>query len=187
MNDQEFPIDHYLAGLVRCLDTIKYQDNNYDRHERVKNLKYTYSEAAKFLAQTLQQGTLKMSPKEFEGALRTVTRMVVYGWAKVSPQLMVALTIHYMYAVVLDDSILLEGSNDLHLAMMSFFEDLSQGRQQKHPWWRLMNEHMPQVLEHYESFCAFNILRSTFDCKGPPELSILNLGQLKRLGAPANS
>lgn len=39
------------------------------------------------------------------------------------------------------------------------------GTEQKHPWWRLVNAHFPQVLKHYGPFCALNIYRSTVDCK----------------------
>lgn len=50
MIDQAFPIDYYMNTLVRLLDTIKYQDNNYDRSKRVKNLQYAYFETAKHFA-----------------------------------------------------------------------------------------------------------------------------------------
>lgn len=160
MKDQAFPIDVYMDTLVRFLDKIKYQDNNYERHERVKNLQYAYSEAAKHFAQPLQQDTLKANPERLDASLRTIVGMVVYCWTKVSPKLMAALSIHYTYTLVLDDS-----SNDPNPEMASFFEDLVHGRHQKHPWWRLVNGHFPKVLSHYGSFCAFNLIRSTFDCK----------------------
>lgn len=160
MTDQAFPIDYFMDTVVRVLDIIKYRDNNYDRDERVKNLQYAYTEAAKHFAQPLQQETLKVNPKRLEAALRTIVGMVVYCWTKVSPELMAALSIHYTYTLLLDDS-----SNDPHPEMPSFFEDLIHGRQQKHPWWRLVNGHFPRVLHHYGSFCAFNLIRSTFDCK----------------------
>lgn len=171
MSDQAFPIDYYLETLVRLLDTIEYRDNNYDRSERVKNLQYAYSETAKHFAQPLQQETLKVSPERLQAALSTIVAMVVYCWTKVSREVMAALSIHYTYTLLLDDS-----SDDPHPQMASFFEDLVHGRQQKHPWWRLVNGHLPEVLKHYGSFCAFNIIRSTFDCKWLPEPRVLDPG-----------
>ena len=50
MHGKAFPEGCYLDNIVRLLDTIKYQDNNSDRHERVKNLEYAYTEATKHFA-----------------------------------------------------------------------------------------------------------------------------------------
>ena len=171
MNDRAFPIDCYVDALVRVFDKIQYRDSNYDRSERVKNLHYVYSEVAKHFAQPSQLDTLKINPKRVGVALQVSIMMVVYCWTKVSPEVMIVLAIHYTYAVLLDDSI-----NDPHPEMASFFEDLVHGRQQKHPWLRLVNDHLPKVLDHYGSFCAFNIVRSTFDCEWLPEPRVLNLG-----------
>ena len=183
MNDQAFPIDHYLEAVVQCLDKINYQDNNYNRHERVKSLQYVYSEAAKHFAHLLQQGgTLKASPKKLEATLRTTTLLVVYSWTKVSVEVMAAITIYYSYIVILDDSLLDDSNNGPHPDMVSFFEDLVHGKQQKHPWWRLISDHLPQLLKHYGKFCRFNIIRSTFDCKWFPELRVLNPGQFGGTG-----
>ncbi|KAL2010759.1 hypothetical protein VTN00DRAFT_6566 [Thermoascus crustaceus] len=159
-----FRLDNYMGALVRFLDTIKYHDENYDRHQRVKILQYVYSETAKHFAQPLQQDALKVNPNRLAPIMRTAVQLVVYFWPKVSPQIMVALSIHFVYIVLLNDS-----SNDPHPDMASFCEDLLHGRQQKHPFWRLMNDrrlmngHLSNFLSHYGSFCAFTIMRSTFD------------------------
>lgn len=182
MNDQAFPIDYYLDTLVRLLDTIKYQDKNYSHDERVKKLHYSYSKAAKHFAQPLQQATMKVSPKRLQASLQTIVGMVVYSWTKVPPEVMADLSIHYTYTLVLDDS-----TNDPHSEMASFFEDLVHGRQQKHPWWRLVNDHFPNVLNHYGSFCALNLIRSTLDCKWLLEPRVLDPGQFERLDQRANS
>ncbi|KAF7505019.1 Trichodiene synthase [Endocarpon pusillum] len=158
MTEQAFPTDYYLDTLVRLLDTVKYQDNNYSREERLNNLHYAYLKAAKHFAQPEQQATLKVSPKRLQASLQTIVGMVVYSWTKVSPEVMADLSIHYTYTLVLDDS-----TNDPRPEMASFFEDFVHGRQQKHPWWRLVNDHFPNVLNHYGSFCALNLIRSTFD------------------------
>lgn len=160
MTEQVFPTDYYVNTLVRLLDTIKYDDNNYSRQERVENLRYSYNEAAKHFAQPLQRQVLKVSPKRLEAALSTTVALVVYCWTKTSREVMAALSIYYTYATILDD-----GDGDPHSEMSTFYEDLLQCKPLKHPWWRLMNDHLPKVLNHYGSFCAFNIVRSTFDCK----------------------
>ena len=160
MKHQAFPFDTYVNGLTQVLDTIKHRDNNYDRHERVNNLRYVYSKATEHFAQPLQQDTLQIDSKTLEAFLQTVTVMIVYCWAKVSPEIMAVVAIHFTYGIILDDSI-----NDPHSTMALFFQDLTHGRQQNDPWWRLMIDHLPRVLSHYGSFCMFNIIRSTFDCK----------------------
>ena len=175
MNGQAFPTHYYLDTLVRLLDTVKYQDNNYSHDERVKNLHYAYSKAAKHFAQPEQQDTLKVNPKRLQASLQTIVGMVVYSWTKVSPEVMADLSIHYTYTLVLDDT-----TNDPRPEMASFFEDLVQGRRQKHPWWRLVNDHFPNVLNHYGSFCALNLIRSTFDCKWLQEPRVLDRDQFER-------
>ena len=160
MKHQAFPIDAYINNLTRLLDTIKHQDDNYEPHERLSNLRYVYSKAAKHFAQPLVHDTLQTNSKKIEASLQTVTMMIVYCWAKVSPELMALVAIHFTYGVLLDDSI-----NDPHSTMSLFFQDLTHGKQQNDPWWRLMIDHLPKVLCHYETFCKFNIIRSTFDCK----------------------
>ena len=160
MDDQTFPIDNYINNLVRLLDTIKYRDNNYDRQKRVQNLHYIYSEAAKHFAQPLQLETMQVTPKELDAGLRTVAAMTVGCYPKISPEAMVPVTIIYTYIVLFDNSF-----NDPHPEMASFFEDLMHGRQQKHPFWQLVNGYLPKLLSHYGSFCAFNIIRSLLDCK----------------------
>lgn len=160
MTDQTFSVDYYVDTLVQLLDKIKYQDNNYDHSKRVKNLKYAYSEAARHFAQPLQQDTLKGSLKILEKGLPTIVIFVVYGWSKASSEVIAALTIHYTYILLLDDS-----NNNPHQEMATFFEDLVRGRQQKNPWLRVTNEYLPNLLSHYGGYCSFNIVRSTFDCK----------------------
>ena len=162
MTGQVFPTDYYVNTLVRLLDTIKYEDNIYSRQERVENLRYSYSEAAKHFAQPEQRQLMKMSPERLEASLPSIVAIVVYCWAKIPRELMAALSIYYTYTMLLDDD---DGDGDPHSDMTTFYEDLLQGKPQKHPWWQLVNGHLPKVLNHYGSFCAFNIVRSSLDCK----------------------
>lgn len=128
MKDQNFPMDCYVNGLVRVLDTIKYRDNNYEYQERVNTMRCAYSEAAKHFTQPLQQATVKVNPKGLEAALRTGVCFSVCTFPKASPEAMGSLAILWTYYVFLDHS-----ANNPHPEMASFFEDLVQGRQQKHP------------------------------------------------------
>lgn len=160
MTEKAFPIECYLETMVRFLDTINYHDTNYTYEERVNNLHYAYSKTAAHFAQPLQQSTLKVSPKRLQASLQTIVAMVVYSWAKVSPEVMADLSIHYTYMLILDDS-----TDDPDATMKSFYNDLLQGRPQAHPWWRLVNDQFPTVLKHYGPFCSLNLVRSTVDCE----------------------
>ena len=158
MESSEFPLDHYLSAVVRLLDTAKYHDDSFEHDERVKRLRHVYGETAKHFAQPIQQQTLKIEPERLTAVMRTTARAAVYCFVNVSPQVMVAISIFCVHTFLLDDS-----SIDLDAGMASFSQDLLDGKQQKHPFWRLMNDHLPGFLQHYGSFCALNILRATFD------------------------
>jgi len=155
-----FPVQYYVETIVRFLDTIKYKDNNYTHEDRVRCLHYAYSKTAEHFAQPLQQALIKASPERLQASMQTIVGMVVYSWTKISLDLMADLSIHYTYTLVLDDS-----TNDPNSDMLSFYEDLVSGKQQKHPWWKLVNQHLPKVLQHYGPFCGLNLVRSTIDCK----------------------
>jgi trichodiene synthase len=90
--------------------------------------------------------------------MRTCVQLVVFSWVNISPQVMVAISIYFVYTNFLDDN-----NNDPNPDMGSFSEDLIHDNQQKHPFWRLMNGHFSDLLRHYGSFCGFTIIRSTLD------------------------
>ena len=169
MTDKTFPVKYYLETVVRFLDTMNYHDTNYTHNERVNNLHYAYSKTAAHFAQPLQQSTLKVSPKRLQASLQTIVAMVVYSWAKVSPEVMADLSIHYTYMLILDDS-----TDDPDATMKSFYNDLLQGRPQAHPWWRLVNSQFPKVLKHYGPFCSLNLVRSTVDCEYTSAIQMLS-------------
>nr|ABG73407.1 trichodiene synthase [Stachybotrys echinatus] len=154
----EFPTEYFLGTAVRLLENVNYRDSNYTREERIENLHYAYNKAAAHFAQERQQKILKVSPKRLEASLRTIVGMVVYSWVKVSKELMADLSIHYTYTLILDDS-----QDDPFPTMVTYFDDLQAGREQKHPWWILVNEHFPNVLRHFGPFCSLNLIRSTLD------------------------
>ena len=160
MADKAFPTVCYLETMVRFLDTISYNDTNYTHEERVRNLHYAYYKAAEHFAQPVQQRLIKASPKRLQASLQTIVAMVVYSWVKVSPEVMADLSIHYTYMLILDDS-----KDDPEVNMKTFYTDFLEGRRQKHPWWRMVNDQFPSVLRHYGPFCSLNLVRSTVDCK----------------------
>lgn len=60
---------------------------------------------------------------------------------------------------VLDDEI----SDNFAAHTATLWDDLLASRPPSHPFWKLMQVHLPKLLAHFGSFCAFNIMRSTID------------------------
>ena len=162
MAEKTFPTQRYLENMARFLDTIRYNDTNYTHEERVRNLKYVYSKAAKHFAQPVQQRLIEASAKRVQATVQTIVAMVVYCLVRVSPEVMADLSIHYTYLFLLDDS-----EDDPEVSMKTFCKDLLEGRPQQHPWWQMVNDQFPAVLRHYGPFCSLNLVRSTVDCKPP--------------------
>ena len=160
MAEKTFPTERYLEVMVRFLDTIRYNDTNFTHEDRVRSLHYAYSKAAEHFAQPLQQRQITAGAARLQASLQTITVMVVYSLARVSPEVMADLTTHYTYMLLLDD-----GTDDPDASMKTFYNDLLEGRPQKNPWWRMVNDQFPAVLRHYGPFCSLNLVRSTFDCK----------------------
>ncbi|THY33590.1 hypothetical protein D6D01_02198 [Aureobasidium pullulans] len=153
-----FPLSTYLKTMVEFLDIVDYDDNNYTMEDRKKALSYVYTKTAEHFAQPVQQNSLQVKPKKLQASIQTIVGMVVYSWARASHEVMADLSIHYTYTLLLDDS-----TDDPTFDMSSFFVDLVAGNTQKHPWWRMVNAHLPEVLKHYGSFCSLNLVRSTLD------------------------
>jgi trichodiene synthase len=157
---QQFPLDYYLDTLVRLLDVVEYEDRNYTHDERISSLRYAYAKAADHFSQPHVVNTLKVPPKMLAAALKTIVGMVCFAWVKVSPQLQADLSIHYTYTLLLDDS-----REEPAPSMANWYGDLLQGNEQKHGWWRLVNDEFPNLLEHYGGYCQMNLVRSTIDCE----------------------
>lgn len=158
MNRPNFPLELYTRSLVKFLDTIDYHDDNYDHSERLHTLRHVYSETAKHFAQPVKQDGLTANPKKMAAVMQTGVQTVVYCWVKVPLDVMVAISIYFVYIILLDDS-----DDDPRSKMDSFSGDLLRGKEQKHPFWRLINEHLLDFLPHYGSFCGLAVIRSTFD------------------------
>lgn len=90
---------------------------------------------------------------------QSISRLVTCCWPKVPQDVQVNITIFFVFANLFDDSV----ERDPSVQMGSFWADLIQGKEQKRPFWLLMNAHLPHLLGNYGDFCAFNIMRSTFD------------------------
>nr|UWK20075.1 trichodiene synthase [Trichoderma balearicum] len=156
--EEEFPRATYLETMVRLLDTVSYNDENFTDEERTECLKYAYGKAAEHFAQPHVQETLKVPPKRMAAALKTIVGMCVYSWCRVSKELMADLSIHYTYTLLLDDS-----REEPAGTMATWYEDLLNARPQSHGWWRLVNDFIPNVLRHYGGYCQMNMVRSTID------------------------
>lgn len=159
-HEEQFPQATYLEAMVRLLDIVNYKDENFADEERVECLKYCYAKAAEHFAQPHVQQALKVPLKRLDAALKTIVGMCVYSWCRVSQDVMADLSIHYTYALLLDDS-----REDPADTMVTWYEDLLNANPQAHGWWRLLNDFIPNVLRHYGGYCQMNIVRSTIDCK----------------------
>ena len=161
MESPNFPFDHFLRSVVQLLDAVKYEDHNHERADRIKLLEQTYTAAADHFAQKLNQLKLQTSLKKLDAILTTCVNLMVCCNPKLSQDLLTALAIRFAYDTLLDDS-----REEPNTEMVSFYENLVQGREQTHWWFREMNEHLTtSVLKHYGSFCAFTMVRGTLDCK----------------------
>lgn len=158
-NQNGFPIDCYLSSIVRILDTINYNDQNFTAQERKDKLHYAYTKAAKHFAQPEQQRCF-IDKKRVQAAVETCSRCVVYSYPNFSNEVAADLTTIFAYVTILDDDF-----DNPSESMKNFFNNMQAGKPQENVWWRLINEQaLPALLAHYDSYCAFNIYRSHLDC-----------------------
>lgn len=153
MDAEHFPTESYLDAAVRLLKVIKYYDTNYTYEKRLRNLKYVYSKAALHFAQPKQQSLITASSARLQFQLQSIAPMIIYAWARVNPEVMADLTIHYTYALLLDDS-----ENDPEPKTKFFCQDLLAGRSQRDPWWQMVNDELPTLLGHYGPYCGLKLL-----------------------------
>ncbi|KAJ5531511.1 hypothetical protein N7527_004904 [Penicillium freii] len=156
---QAFPTDYYINCVVRFLDTIQYNDTNYAPEERLAKLHYADTKTAKHFANYDRQKHIKVSPSNLQALVQVAVTMVVYSWATASEKVTVDLSIHYTYMLILGDG----HDDDPTESMKSFYDTILAGLPQEHPWWQMVNNHLPQVLRHYGPYCGLNIIRSTTD------------------------
>ncbi|KAI7773148.1 Trichodiene synthase [Diaporthe eres] len=146
------------VSIVRFLDTIAYDDSNLTREERVSGLREVHSKTAEYFAQPLPRQTLKdVHPARIATVSRTISHFVVYCWPYVPRNVQVDISIWASIINVLEDEI----SADPAAHTADLWTDLLAGRPPSHPFWKLMQVHLPRLLAHFDSFCAFNIMRST--------------------------
>ncbi|KAI0168707.1 trichodiene synthase [Pestalotiopsis sp. NC0098] len=158
MANKQFPLKEYVAALAEFLETIDYQDENFSHEQRVDTLRHVYYHTAKHFDQPIEQAELEVSPKRLQAVMRTSTLVTVYCWAKCPLEVMVGVSIYFVYIIMLDDSSKIPAAQ-----MTTFCEDLIEGRVQKHPFWQRMNAHLTNFLHLYGGFCGMTIFRSTLD------------------------
>lgn len=160
MGNQEFPTEFFCHSIVRLLDTIGYHGVNMTRVEHVQRVHYINTKTTEFFTRPFSKAMLReVAPARVAGVAQSISRLVSCGWPKVPQDTQVDITIFFVIANLFDDSV----EYDPCIHMSSFWTNFIQGREQKHPFWMLMNTHVPQLLSSYGEFCAFNIMRSTFD------------------------
>ena len=176
VNGDAFPMSLYLESVAHLLKSAKYEDNNYKREEREMTLRHTYRETAKHFLQKIQQGDLDMSLEHLEPRLASCVAYAINCNPLVPADVKVTLAIYFTYTMLYDDR-----NKKSDPMMESFYEDLIQGKEQKNPMCRLMNEHLIDVVKHYGGFCASNIIRGTFDCRSPSVFVIPSLSRQQGL------
>lgn len=153
-----FPTAHFCKSIVRFLDLIEYDDSNLTREERIEGLREVHSKTAEYFAQPLPRETLKnVHPARIATVCRTISSLVVYCWPYVPRDVQVDVTIWQSVINVLDDDV----SDDPSAHTATLLTDMLAGRPPSHPFWKLMQEHLPRLLAHFGSFCGLNIMRST--------------------------
>lgn len=164
MVSSEFPTEQYCSSIVRFLKAVDYNDTNLTSAERIDALHFVYVKTVEWFNQPLQVQTLKtVDRRRIEQVARTIPPLVVYCWSRVSKEVQADISIFLAIMNVLDDHEISHVSNDSRSHLASFWTDLLQGKDQKHPLWLLTNTHAPQLLAHYGPFCSWNIMRATFD------------------------
>ncbi|KAL0264057.1 hypothetical protein SLS55_000001 [Diplodia seriata] len=165
MTDARFPLDLFCRSMVRFLEAIEYDDNNYStRDERAKVLRDVYLKTMGFFYQPVPRATLKhVDPARILAAARTCSIYSVYCMPLTGREVQVGTAIYFAILALLDD----ETDADPSAQMTSFWDDLlragGQQQQFQHIYWILLGEMLPDFLSRFGSFCAFNIMRSTFD------------------------
>lgn len=155
-----FPTAHFCRSIVRFLDIIEYDDSNLTREERIVGLREVHSKTAEYFAQPLPRETLKdVHPARIATVCRTISSLVVYCWPYVPRDVQVDITIWQSVINVLDDEV----SEDPSAHTATLLTDMLAGRPPSHPFWKLMQEHLPRLLAHFGSFCGLNIMRSTIE------------------------
>lgn len=158
MTDKQFPTEKYVAAIVEFLDTIQYQDDNYSHSQRLGNLRYVYRHTAKHFSQPVEKAALTVSPKRLQFIMRTGTLITVYCWTKLPLDVMVDMSVYWVYMIMLDDA-----SCDALTQMTDFAKDLFQGNSQKHRFFQRVNTHLTSFLRHYGGFCSLSIIRGTLE------------------------
>jgi hypothetical protein len=158
-----FPKQYYLESLVKVLDLVKYKDENYTNEVRAEKMRVAYQAAAMHFSRPDVQEGLKIPPKRLEACLRTIAGMVVFCWVQADLELTGVLAVYYSFILLLDDN-----NSDPHTAMTTFVQDMLSGNEQKHPWWKLVNDYFPTLLKYYGPFTSMNIFRGTLDCELRP-------------------
>lgn len=155
---KQFPLNQYVAALAKFLETIDYHDDLFSPQQRLESLRYVYYHTAKHFDQPAEKAALRISPKRLQAVMRTSTLVTVYCWAKCPLDVMVGVSVYFVYIIMLDDSPEMPNAQ-----MTTFCEDLIKGKPQNHVFWQRMNAHLTNFLPYYGGFCAITIFRSTLD------------------------
>lgn len=158
----EISTERYVALLVKFLDEIGYREEDDPQgdilRERAERLTYVYCGTVDHFAHSDVLHALDIDSMRLAAAIRTATRMVVFGWQNLPVDVMLTLTIFFTHCVLGDD--FREGPPHL---MDSFVSKLLCGSEQSHPIWRLLLSFFPNVLRYYENFLQFTMFNGVLE------------------------
>ena len=164
MVDSNICVDMNVSALVSFLDQVHYNDTNYPgRDARLEALNETWKAVAQHFERHIRDGNLRIETKKMEAGMRTAILFVLYTMPKLPQQTKVDVSIFFSYAALVDDNIACASSNTPEANIDTWLDDLVAGKEQRHPFWRLLNTHLAKLFEHYSSFCRLAIYRGTLD------------------------
>ena len=164
MADSEVSLDANVAAIVKVLDAVHYNDTNYPiRAARVDALRALWAPVATHFEHQLKSGELRINLKILQGAIRTCAKFVVFCYPKLPLSARIDLAIFLTYFCFFEDDTAHDSAPTPAIGMGSFFQDLLAGKEQRQPFWRSIQSHMPKFFEHYGSFCQLAIYRGALD------------------------
>ncbi|KAG8528567.1 uncharacterized protein KY384_006739 [Bacidia gigantensis] len=162
MSIKDLSPDATLSGIVKFLDKLEYQDDNFaNRNARLETLNLVWKSTAEHFENLIRAEKIRVAPKLVYKAIQPSVRGNVYSLGNLSIPLLVDLSIYWTFFFINE----LGGFKDP--SMETFLPDLLSGAEQRSEFWFLMNEHLPRLLSHYGPFCGLTIFRSTLGwCQG---------------------
>jgi hypothetical protein len=151
-------MEHYMRTVVGFLDAVQYDEPHGQPAGLMDDFQHVYVELLRFFTQPSVQGPLSLSIKIITRAARTIARFASHCWPNIPREVMGPVGIYFMIGYFLDDI-----DEENHTKMETFLPDLLRRTEQKNLSWRVMLDHLPNLLCHYAPYLQYNIFRCTID------------------------